>query len=242
MAVRIPDRARSAWIPSNPAGYVRWFHEQAETARLLLEKRASIPLPPRAAPGEQTVLAMVVQLIKRYRDLQYASPRRAHLAPRSIVITTLAATHYDGQQEPSRALHQVVTSMAREVAGALPRRVSIPNPTNPGERFCDKFTDESYKEFVRFVFALEKDVIGLTTMDAAGLPDLQPRLDALFGEAPVRKAIMEYGQSIRRASDEKRLRATATTGLTVVGSAKAPGRQIITHRPYGGTAQDRSDR
>ena len=240
-AVRIPDRARSAWTPSNPSGYIRWFHEQAETARVLLEKRASLPLPQRATPGDQTVLAMVVQLIKRYRDLQYASPRRADLAPRSIVLTTLVATHYDGQQEPSRALYQVVTGIARAVAEALPGRVAIANPTNPGERFCDKFTDATYTEFVRFVFALEAEVIALTTMDGAGLPDLQPRLDVLFGEEPVRTAILEYGHRVRRASEEKRLRASAATGLTVVGSAKAPGRQIITHRPYGGTADVRGD-
>jgi hypothetical protein len=232
-AVRIPDRERAAWTPSNPLGYIQWFRDQAESARMRLAKRAAAPMPPRLGPGDQTVLAMIVQLMKRYRDLEFAAPERAALAPRSIALTTLAATVYAGEQHPARALQQVATGMVDAVMAAWPARVAIPNPTNPGERFCDKFSPETYQVFVSFLFRMERDVAALVTSTGAGLPDLQARLAVLFGTEPSKQAITKHAQGVRKASEEGRLRITPRAGLTVVPTAAAPGRVVPNHRPFG---------
>lgn len=235
LAVRIPDRALAGWTASNPAGYVRWFHEQAETARLAKAAREAVPLPRPVTPGNATVLALVVQLIKRYRDLQFADPMRADLAPRSVVLTTLAAMRYDGEQRTSVALHQVVTGMAAAVRAAWPGRVVVPNPTNPAEKFCDKFTEESYAVFVDFVLRLEAEVTAALAPSASGLVMLKPQLDALFGDEPVRKAFIEYADRVAKAAGEGRVRASAGAGLTVVGAASDPGRVVPGHRFFGGS-------
>lgn len=236
LAVRIPDRDRAAWTPSNPGGYAQWFRDKGEDARVRLEKRTFVPLPPRLGPGDQSVLAMIVQLIKRNRDLEFATPQRAELAPRSIVLTTLAAMVYEGEQRPARALQQVVTSMVDAVAAAWPARVSIPNPTNPHERFCDKFTPESYDEFLRFLVKLEREVAALVTITEGGLLDLQPRLEALFGNEPSKAAITKHMEGIRRASEEGRLRVTQGAGLFAATTVAASGRAVPNHRPFGGTS------
>lgn len=233
LAVRIPDRARVGWTPSNPAGYVRWFHEQAETARLAKAARDAVPLPRPVTPSDATVLALVIQLIKRYRDLRFADPSRAELAPRSVVLTTLAALQYDGEQRTSVALHQVVTGMAAAVRAAWPGRVVVPNPTNHAEKFCDKFTPETYAEFVDFVLRLESEVCAAVAPATTGLTALKPQLDALFGDEPVRKAFVEYGDRLAKAANEGRVRASAS-GLTVVGAATDPGRVVPGHRFFGG--------
>jgi hypothetical protein len=235
LAVRIPDRARAGWTPSNPAGYVRWFHHQAETARLTKAARDAAPLPRPGKPGDATVLALVVQLIKRYRDLRFAEPARAALAPRSVVLTTLAAMGYDGEQRTSVALHQVVTGMAAAVRAAWPSRVVIPNPTNPAERFCDKFTTDSYAEFVDFLLRLEAEVTAILAPSASGLTMLRPQFATLFGEEPVRKALVEYADRVAKAAREGRVRVSAGAGLTVVGAATDPGRVVPSHRFFGGT-------
>lgn len=235
LAVRIPDRALAGWTASNPAGYVRWFHEQAETARLAKAAREAVPLPRPVTPGDANVLALVVQLIKRYRDLRFAEPAGAHLAPRSVVLTTLAAMRYDGEQRTSVALHQVVTGMAAAVRAAWPGRVVVPNPTNPDEKFCDKFTSASYAAFVDFVLRLEADVTAVVAPSASGLLTLKPQLDTLFGDEPVRKAFIEYADRVARAAGEGRVRDSAGAGLTVVGAATDPGRVVPGHRFFGGT-------
>lgn len=235
LAVRIPDRARAGWTPSNPAGYVRWFHEQAETARLAKAAREAAPLPRPVTTGDATVLALVVQLIKRYRDLRFTEPARSELAPRSVVLTTLAAMGYDGEQRTSVALHQVVTSMAAAVRAAWPGRAVIPNPTNPAERFCDKFTAESYAEFVDFVLRLEAEVMAILAPSASGLTMLKQKLDTLFGDEPVRKAFVDYADRVAKAAGEGRIRASAGAGLTVVGAVTDPGRVVPGHRFFGGT-------
>jgi hypothetical protein len=235
LAVRIPDRAQAGWTPSNPGGYVRWFHEQAETARLAKAAREAVPLPRPVTPGDATVLALVVQLIKRYRDIRFAELDRAKLAPRSVVLTTLAAMRYDGEQRTSVALHQVVTGMAAAARAAWPGRVVVPNPTNPAEKFCDKFTPESYAEFVDFVLRLEAEVTAVLAPSASGLTTLKPQLDTLFGDEPVRKAFIEYADRVAKAAGEGRVRASAGAGLTVVGAATDPGRVVPGHRFFGGT-------
>lgn len=242
LAVRIPDRTVADWTPSNPRGYARWFYSQAETARLAKAAREVTPLPaPRQTVGKNTVLATVVQLIKRFRDLAFADPGREDLAPRSIILTTLAAEVYDGEQSTARALYTVAAGVAARVRAAWPARVVVANPTNPAERFCDKFTPESYDAFVRFALDLEAAVAELVEVNG-GLPDLRPPLDTLFGAEPVEKAITEFATNFRAAAEEGRLRASAA-GLSVVGGATSEGssadtathgrRVVPTHRFFG---------
>jgi hypothetical protein len=236
-ALRIPDRRTSDWTPANPQGYVLWFHEQAETARLLKAARDVAPLPTRLTEAQNTVLATVVQLVKRRRDLRFAAPDRAALAPRSILITTLAALVYDGEQSTGRALHTVVTGMANMVRAAWPNRIVVVNPTNPEEQFCDQFTPETYQAFVEFVLELEAEVVALTHVKG-GLPQYQQQLDTLFGSEPVQKAFVAYGNRRRAAASEGRLHASSAAGLAVVSAASrtaaAPsGRQVPGHRFFG---------
>lgn len=232
LAVRIPDRTVADWTSSNPRGYARWFHVQAETRRLAKAAREIAPLPPRQTVAQNTVLATVVQLIKRHRDLAFADPAREDLAPRSVILTTLAAEAYDGEQSTARALHAVATGMAGRVRAAWPNRVAVSNPTNPAERFCDKFTPESYTAFVGFVLELEAAVAALAAVHG-GLPDYRPRLDTLFGAEPVQKAFVEYGAAFRSAAGDGRLRASGASGLTVVSAATASGRAVPSHRFFG---------
>jgi hypothetical protein len=237
----IPDRVGTGWQwkASNPRGYVTWFHGRAKTTDVF-KARNIAPMPPRTTLANNSVLATVVQLIKRYRDVQF---RGSDLSPRSVILTTLAGHAYQGTQSTSLALKEVADGLAAAVRLAAPNRVVVQNPTNPAERFCDKFTDASYKAFTDFVFRLEVDV-NMLLSTRGGLRDVSPRLDGLFGREPVQKAFVEYGRRFGTAKEARTLVAGSATGIAIatnVGTesvsrdtrAAPVSRPVPSHRFFG---------
>jgi len=61
--------------------------------------------------------------------------------PISMIITTLAAQAYSGEEDLESALFAVLTGMERMVNQTKPR---VPNPVNPEEDFADKWDDPKY--------------------------------------------------------------------------------------------------
>jgi hypothetical protein len=149
LTVSITDNARvddydvlcDDWNVSNPQGYGRWFAGRVRLARqtvrdrLRMEKRAEVeelPTYKLKAP-----LQRVVQLLKLHRDEMFKDdPDRQ---PISIIITTLAARAYDGQEDVTEALLHVVDTMDQHLHDSTPR---VPNPVNPEEDFSDKWDTE----------------------------------------------------------------------------------------------------
>ncbi len=131
----------SAWLLSNPEGYARWFQSRVELApairdRLFLEKRAEVaPIP---ANRRKAPLQRVVQLLKRHRSVMFKDdPDRQ---PISIIITTLAARAYNGEDTVEEALANVLATMGDHVEDEFPR---VGNPVNPDkEDFADKWPTE----------------------------------------------------------------------------------------------------
>jgi hypothetical protein len=177
-SVVIPDRKLQEWTRSNPKGYATWFHTtggQFEKLRAAVE-----PLPSQTPPDLKTPMSVAVQIIKRRRDVMFAD---SDLAPRSVVLTTLAAKHYAGEQHVASVVAQVLAGIDAEIRAAAPQRVCVPNPTNEDERFCDSFTNESYEAFVDFVRTMLREVGELN--GAIQRDDLRRRMVAMFGEGPV---------------------------------------------------------
>ena len=108
--------------------------------------RRSSPYPTTNQLTEKTALQLAVQLVKRWRDIYFAST--PDLAPISIVLTTLAGQHYAGEPSPMEALSRVVSS----ILGALPPfgRLYVLNPMNPLEDLSEKWDDDPrrYPAFV----------------------------------------------------------------------------------------------
>jgi hypothetical protein len=94
------------------------------------------------------VLQLVVQLLKRWRDLFYTE---GEFPPISIVLTTLAADLYRGEESTSEALLNVLDGIVRRVddAHAQNRRLAVRNPMHPDEDFSERWDnrDEAYSQF-----------------------------------------------------------------------------------------------
>ena len=129
----------SDWNVSNPQGYGHWFTSrvrQAKQAVLTMERRAEVlPLPTHKLKAP---LQQCVQILKLHRDQMFEDDHDR--APISIIITTLAARAYEGQEQIDKALLHIVDTMEEHVSDSNPR---VPNPVNPEEDFADKwYTDE----------------------------------------------------------------------------------------------------
>lgn len=90
--LNVPDRKAEGWKPSNPQGYIQWFRGRTTIVRRRRILADAAPIPPLQATEDKSPLQLVVQLIKRWRDLHYLGD--CDVAPISIVLTTLAARNY----------------------------------------------------------------------------------------------------------------------------------------------------
>lgn len=130
------------WNVSNPQGYGRWFESRvrlAEQKALMTEKRAEVeelPTYKLKAPLQQCV-----QLLKLHRDIMFMD--NSDCEPISIIITTLAARTYGGQEDVGETLLNAVNTMGSYVNDRKPR---VPNPVNPREDFADKWYTQEGQE------------------------------------------------------------------------------------------------
>ena len=182
------------WPMSNPKGYAQWFRGRTlEAARGPVRIQASVEPMTQVRAG--TALQKAVQLLKRHRDVLYGDDEDK---PISIIITTLAARAYEGQQRVADTLRAFVPAMRSDVemrAGVA----WVPNPVNPAENFADKWTEAPRKRelFVNWLRDVERDLTTLVNR-------------------PQPKQILEY---VKKAYDV-RLTAAGQPGPQMI--AKAP--------------------
>lgn len=62
--------------------------------------------------------------------------------PISIIITTLAARAYQGEEDIKSALKTILTDMGKYLGDVAPR---VPNPVDPDEDFADKWAMPQYR-------------------------------------------------------------------------------------------------
>lgn len=132
------------WQISNPEGYAKWF--ELQMSRRYLNESAlakaqvdSIPIFKRKTPLQQ-----IVQLLKRHRDVTFASESDAKSKPISIIITTIVAAAYSGTSELNIALEEALKALNNFVISDSSK---VSNPVNPEENFADKWTSPKYTQY-----------------------------------------------------------------------------------------------
>jgi Second Messenger Oligonucleotide or Dinucleotide Synthetase domain len=219
--VRVPDRKLEAWKPSNPKGYAAWFENQGRLVTDALTKKADIaPMPALQAAVDKTPLQRAVQLIKRARDRYFAG--RPDDAPRSIVITTLAAQAYAKQSSTAQALHDILSSMVA-LADRAPMGLEVRNPANSQEVLSELWVGNTaaygaFRTWLRW-FAVQWDKV----LAADSLPAAERELEALFGEDVVNEALRKHATdmaTLRKSGGLNVTRAGALTGAASISSVR----------------------
>lgn len=193
-AILVPDRKLTTWIRNNPKGYLEWFRarmavqfELQKQTMLREAKTKSIePLPDNRI---RTELQRTIQLMKRHRDIMFAS--KAEDKPISIIITTLAAQAYEAQgyqDDLFETLKRLATIMPALVNSFAPR---VPNPTNLEEDFADKWSEHPEREqaFFQWMERLSQDFGRLESNRAPEAT--RGILSSMFGEDVVPSIIHE---------------------------------------------------
>ena len=210
----VPDRELKTWKASNPKGFGSWFEGRADAFdRTLIVKMAAFPGHEEA--DDKPPLKRAVQLFKRWRDLYYAET--PDVAPISIVLTTLAATHYHGERTSGDALEAILDGIVRSLP---PRgRLIVLNPSNPKEDLSERWDDRGrYAAFSAGVQAFRDDWQKVLAAD--GYTDITRRLEKLFGDELAKSAVKQQAELIEKARRQGSL--ATKMGVGALGAAVAP--------------------
>jgi hypothetical protein len=229
----IPDREDKGWQATNPRGYAEWFRGRG-ALRLAKEGRklgfdSAAPLPRLQTAEEKTTLQVCVQLVKRWRDILYATV--PDLAPVSIVLTTLLGNHYIGEQSIIRNL----VSSADAILGSLPAsgRLVVTNPTQPKEDLSERWENgPAYYAFVGGVQSLKSKLAELlATSDMGRRSEI---LQSMFGEQVAKSAFSEQAGTIEKFRNSQRMGiGRLSSGAVALSSASAA--PIPRNTFYGGS-------
>ena len=139
------DKLSIDWHISNSEGYALWF--ESCTPKLLMEKVARARVDKLPERQRQSPLQLCVQILKRHRDVMFE--KNPAPKPISIIITTLAARAYKGEEDLVSAMISIVSGMKKFINATTPR---VPNPVNPDEDFADRWDMDEGK-----ILSLEKN-------------------------------------------------------------------------------------
>ena len=158
------------WKESNSEGYALWFGSKMNLARGTREraelqaKAAQVDRLP--ARKLSSPLQQCIKVLKRHRDIMF---KDAHdVKPISIIITTLSAYSYNGEEDLEDAMKGILAKMDAFIRPENPR---IPNPVNPAEDFADKWYTTDGMElnlegnFWRWLKKAREDFNDLATTD-----------------------------------------------------------------------------
>ncbi len=214
--IKVPDRAVKGWADSNPLGYIDWFKQKSRKLLVerLLEKAA--PVPAQQAVAEKKTLQLVVQLMKRRRDLYHAVD--PDLAPISVVLTTLAADAYCGEPSVSKALMSVLGAIVQRIDTSRRRgekHLQVCNPSNIAEDLTERW-DSNQSAYGAFVKGIRDFHEHWTQLVARG-GNVNAELEVLFGE-PVTRVLKTRAKRLQESRIAGKLGITSSGIITSAGA------------------------
>ena len=200
-----------SWSASNPKGYGYWFDQKNREVfiRKRIEQQQAIQkrAPELYARIEdvpdalvRTPLQQSIQIAKRHRDMYFNNAAHCH-APISIIITTLSAHLYGGEDDVYLALSGIIHKLATYsdlmehgavdpaynlIQRTLDGKWYIGNPANPEENFADRWHENNHaraRAFFAWITKFQEDCIGVLNKHNASIA--RDQLAAAFGVAVV---------------------------------------------------------
>ncbi len=178
------------WRDSDPKGYADWFFERnkVRSRRAAVLSGVVAGVEPVRRFTHREPLQRAIQLLKRYRDVMFRD--NDEHAPISVIITTLGAQAYGGEESLLETLFGVVNRMSNfiQVDGTT---VQITNPVNPSENFADRWQNDvrKAKAFLSWLEAAKR-----LESDLRSLPPekLGATLNKLLGDDSSRLVMERY--------------------------------------------------
>ena len=221
-SIKVPDKDLSAWKDSNPKGYAKWFFEQMKPVFLMEKEAMAIQMATKIDDVPdwkvKTPLQRAIQILKRHRDVYFGDDDEK---PISIIITTLAAMAYRGQN----TLHDTLTDLINKMEGHTGvLRNYIPNPTNTAENFADKWATHPQRKakFIKWLDIVRQDADALVQA-TGGLSQITEGIQKMAGEKTGTAIMNRYGDGFLKQRESGTLHAARGTAmLGTVGAAVKP--------------------
>jgi hypothetical protein len=180
------------WLTSNPKGYYKWFLQRSVVKRhTSLNSLRTITASVEDLPDNKTssILQKVVMLFKRHRDIMFQDDKDNQ--PISIIITTLVAHAYNGEDNMEDAIINIlstITTFIQNKHGIY----RVENPVNPLENFADKWEREPIKQ-INFILWLKQLKIDIGYIINGNYSNRKQLLENAFGKTPINKAFSING-------------------------------------------------
>lgn len=155
--------------------------------------------------------------------------RTAHI---SIIITTLAAWAYDGEENVYEALCNILHKMPEHIQ-VRNGEFWIENPVMNEENFADKWNTVPSKQtaFVRWLARARKELID-DPLSCIGIDSIAEKFKQHLGQAPTERALRSMGNDTRIARSSGSLYANGLTGgLTT--TATSSSKPVKEHTFFG---------
>jgi Cyclic GMP-AMP synthase DncV-like, nucleotidyltransferase domain len=235
--IQVTDRQLADWICSDPLGFIAWFEKQkqvllktylAEDGRRMMINASADPAPEQPEEDEKLPLQWVIQIIKRHRDLMFLSDPTD--APISIILTTLAARAYQGEETIEAALVGITNRLLQQFDDL--ERQTVLNPVIPEENFADKWRTKPQRReaFFKWYGRFQADVRRF--IEAMKISSISESLDSLVGERAKTRAFKAHGEVLDEMQRRGQLGvispAATLTPVTMAGS-----KVIRPHTNYG---------
>lgn len=223
IAIRITDKLKDdyasstdtqTWLISNPDGYAYWFADRCKT----IEQRSIRSIMDSIMPigrysKEKSTLQMIVQILKRHRDIKFYNDTENK--PISIIITTLAAKAYNGEKDLASALVYVISNMQNYIDQDADGNFVISNPVNPRENFADKWVEKPIRKqcFFEWLSTLKQDMKAIA--ESTGIR-LRENVGKAFGSNIA--AVVSNSLAKDLKSNTNSLRVSSTGVLGTIGT------------------------
>jgi len=191
-AIAITSREDTSmeWRGSDPKGYLAWFHEQMKTAsqRQAIQPAGVAGVEAVRDYHHRTPLQRIIQILKRFRDVLFRD--NDEHAPISVIITTLAAQAYEGEESLEGTLRGVLQRMPQYVR-IQNNTVEIRNPMRPAENFADRWRGDlnKHRAFLRW-FNESRQLE--EKLRERPLEDLEPILKGIIGETSASEVLAAH--------------------------------------------------
>lgn len=241
----------SRQLIANPYGFAEWFKintpldyafadifekraEEYESSGILAEADSD-PVPPQEPPFRKSKAVIVLQLLKRWRNVQY--DYRSGRRPPSIMIAELvaeAANHTERLSEELLLQAQHMLSVFRQYHDRG-RPIHIVNPVCEQDVLTDRWPG-SLQDQALFISDL-KDLVHKAERLVAGcdLEEMQKIMASLFGEVPATEAVKAFNERMGTAIRDGRSRHNpGKGGLSIPAVVTQPvSRPTPRHSFYG---------
>ncbi|WP_406158563.1 cyclic GMP-AMP synthase DncV-like nucleotidyltransferase [Streptomyces canus] len=225
--ILLTDKKLRKWQHSNPLGYAKWFRVRSELSSALLEKRLAASVAKVPEHHIRSTLQRLVQILKWHCMLFFADDPDNR--PPSILLTTLAARAYRGENDLFTAV--------RNVLGAMPHFIEkhngqwrVPNPAHEDENFTDKWNEypERREAYLSWFGEINTIMDNLALTESKGLDVAYSQLIKSFEPGPVMRSFASYGARMKAPTDQ-RMSATGLLSATAAGPRRKPNTNYGQH-------------